>query len=58
VRVAAPGAFGRRFVAPAAERFLSENPRTSIELVLTDRRGDLVAQAIDLAVRSVLSFLQ
>jgi DNA-binding transcriptional LysR family regulator len=43
VRAAAPGAFGRRFIAPATERFLLANPRASVDLVLADRRGDLVA---------------
>lgn len=51
LRVAAPGAFGRRFVVPVVERFLSANPRVSVELMLTDRRTDLVAQGVDVAVR-------
>jgi DNA-binding transcriptional LysR family regulator len=51
LRIAAPGAFGRRFVAPVAEQFLAAHVGVTVELLLADRRGDLVAQGVDLAVR-------
>jgi DNA-binding transcriptional LysR family regulator len=51
LRVAAPGAFGRRFVAPVAERFLASHPGVTIELLLADGRADLLEQGVDVAVR-------
>jgi DNA-binding transcriptional LysR family regulator len=51
LRVAAPGAFGRAFVAPVANQFLREHPGAELELQLSDRRIDLVQHRIDLAVR-------
>lgn len=49
--VAAPGAFGRRFVAPVVERFLAAHPDVAVELSLVDKKVDLVAAGVDLAIR-------
>lgn len=51
LRVAAPSAFGRRFVAPVANRFLAEHPSARLELLLSDRHIDLIEHAVDLGVR-------
>lgn len=51
LRIAAPGALGRHRVAPVARCFAQEHPGVDIHLFFSDRRLDLVAEGIDLAVR-------
>jgi DNA-binding transcriptional LysR family regulator len=51
VRVTAGGAYGERAVAPALARFCASNPAVTVELLINDRRIDLVSEGIDLAVR-------
>lgn len=51
LRVAAPGAFGRRFVLPVVNDFIERHPKVDVELLLSDRPIDLVSEAVDLAVR-------
>jgi len=49
--VTAPGAFGRRHVAPAVTSFLALYPRIELVLHLSDHVFDLSAQRVDVAVR-------
>src|SRR6185437_12505163 len=51
IRLATPMSFGLRHVAPALPAFLAAHPDVSIDLRLDDRRVDLVAEGIDVAVR-------
>ncbi|MCB8876330.1 LysR family transcriptional regulator [Acidisoma silvae] len=51
IRLAAPMSFGLRHVAPALPDFLAEYPDISVDLHLDDRLTDLVAGAIDVALR-------
>lgn len=52
VRVTAPNAFGRLHVTPAVVAFMKAHPEVEIELDLTDRTVDLVAEGIDIAIRT------
>lgn len=62
VRVAAPAAFGRRFVLPVLTGLMREHPGLEVQLLLSDSSVDLIGEAIDIAVRIVtiapLSFKQ
>lgn len=51
VRVSAPVAFGRRYVAPLVAEFLRRHPQVEVELALNDRYVNLVEEGFDLAVR-------
>jgi len=51
LRVSAPANFGRLWVAPFLAEFLSANPEVQVDLRLTNRYVDLVAENIDVAVR-------
>jgi DNA-binding transcriptional LysR family regulator len=51
VRVTMPGDFGRVLCMPLVQRFLEQRPEVSLDVRLTDRRVDLVAEGIDAAVR-------
>lgn len=51
LRVTSPREHGELLVAPVVLRFLEAHPGMSVELVLEDRRVDLTAERIDLALR-------
>lgn len=51
LRLSAPVSFGARHVAPALTAFLGQHRELRADLVLEDRRVDLVAEGFDLAVR-------
>ena len=51
LRLALPGAFGRRWLAPALVDFLHAHPRVTLEADFSNRFADLVAERFDLAVR-------
>jgi DNA-binding transcriptional LysR family regulator len=49
--VTAPIVFGRLHVLPVVVAFLREHPRVDLRLLLDDRRVDLIAERVDVAVR-------
>ncbi len=51
LRVSAPVLYGRRFLAPVLGRFLHLYPRLQVEVVLGDRRVNLVEEGFDVAIR-------
>lgn len=51
VRIALGGAFGKRRILPALARLMDRHPKLDLEIAVTDDSGDLVANAVDLAVR-------
>lgn len=52
LRVSVPMSFGRLHVAPMISKFLRHCPKLQINLVMDDRRVDLVAGGFDLAIRA------
>lgn len=52
LRVAAPIPFARLVLAPLAKSFTEQNPEIKIELVLSDKHVDLIAEGIDIAIRA------
>lgn len=52
LRVHAPMTFGQRHMAPALGDLLARHPRLEVDLILTDELVDLVAQRVDVAVRT------
>lgn len=55
VRLAAPMSYGLTLVAPAIPALLARHPELEIDLVLNDRRVDLVDEGFDLALRVATS---
>lgn len=51
LRVAAPPAFGRTVLLPHLAAFAGAHPQITVDLLLGERRLDLVEESIDLAVR-------
>lgn len=50
LRVAAPTLFGHAFLGPVVTEFLQKHPHVSLDLVLLDRRVDLIEEGFDLAI--------
>src|SRR6266702_4891751 len=51
IRLTGAGAYGERTITPIIGRFLAEHPEISVDIELTNRVLDLVADGMDLAVR-------
>jgi DNA-binding transcriptional LysR family regulator len=51
LRVSAPVLYGRRFLAPVVSDYLCRYPQVRVEVVLADRRVDLIEEGIDLSIR-------
>jgi DNA-binding transcriptional LysR family regulator len=51
LRVALSGAFGIREVIPRLPGFVEQHPKLGVELLMSDRLEDLVAQGADVALR-------
>src|SRR6266403_1368730 len=51
LRVAMSGAFGTREVIPHLPAFMVQHPQLRIDLQISDRREDLVAEGVDMALR-------
>ncbi|GIU12017.1 MULTISPECIES: LysR family transcriptional regulator [unclassified Shewanella] len=52
LRVAAPVVFGCRFIAPILGDFLKRYPEIKVDLMLSDKHVDLVADGVDVAIRA------
>jgi DNA-binding transcriptional LysR family regulator len=52
VRFTAPADSGAALVTPALARFAERHPRVHVECMFTQRRVDLVAEGVDLALRA------
>lgn len=51
LRVSAPALYGRRFLAPVVAAYSRRFPEVRIEVLLADRRVNLIEEGFDLAVR-------
>lgn len=51
LRVVMPGAFGNREIIPHLPGFLARHPQLKVELIISDRTDDLVAEGADMALR-------
>lgn len=51
LRVSAPVLYGRRFLGPVVADYLGRYPKMRVEIVLADRRVELLDEGIDLAIR-------
>src|SRR6202051_566554 len=51
LRVALSGAFGTREVIPRLPGFAAQHPKLGIELLMSDRTEDLIAEEADMALR-------
>ena len=52
VRITAPVVFGDELLAPLLAPLLAAHPRVQLELLLVDRRVDLLAEGVDIALRA------
>ncbi|MGG9998480.1 LysR family transcriptional regulator [Pseudovibrio ascidiaceicola] len=51
LKINVPMTFGRLHIAPLIPKFLKNNPEISIDMIMDDRRVDLVDGGFDLAIR-------
>ena len=52
LRVTAPADIGHTLLATLVRGFLQQYPKTEVELVVTNRVLDLIAEGVDLAIRA------
>jgi DNA-binding transcriptional LysR family regulator len=52
LRISSPMSFGRLHVAPLIPKLMKRYPKLQIDLLMDDRKVDLVAAGIDVAIRS------
>jgi len=52
LRITVAGAFGERYIAPAAAAFSKQHPQLNMEINFANRNVDLVAEGYDLAIRA------
>lgn len=52
LRISVAGAFGERYVAPFAARFMQSFPRVQVDLDFSNRNVDLVEEQFDIAIRA------
>ena len=52
LRIAVAGAFGERYIAPAAIEFMKLYPRLNVDLRFDNRMVDLISEGYDIAIRS------
>lgn len=52
LKISSPMSFGRLHVAPLIPKFLERYPKLEIDLVMDDRKLNLVAAGLDVAIRS------
>jgi DNA-binding transcriptional LysR family regulator len=51
LRISAPVLLGQTVLGAVAARFVQDNPKVSLDLVLSDRRVDLIEEGFDAAIR-------
>jgi DNA-binding transcriptional LysR family regulator len=51
LRVSSPVLYGRRYLAPVISDFMTRYPQVRVDVVLADRRVNLVEEGFDLAIR-------
>jgi DNA-binding transcriptional LysR family regulator len=51
LRLVMSGAFGTREIIPRLPTFLAQHPQLRLELLISDRTDDLVAEGVDMALR-------
>ncbi len=51
LRIHAPTGFGQQHLTPLAISFQQQHPELNIELLLDDRRADVIGEGIDVAIR-------
>ncbi|MEC6830450.1 LysR family transcriptional regulator [Photobacterium toruni] len=52
LRISAPVVFGRQFIGPILTEFLKAYPELNVDLHLSDKHVDLIAERIDIAIRA------
>jgi DNA-binding transcriptional LysR family regulator len=52
LRITAPVELGRSVLPPLISNYIKKYPKVSVEVILTDRRVELLAESVDLALRA------